>query len=420
MSRSARGRFSRIALVFAVILASGAAALGSGLALGADSADTSQSGSTGISGAGSEVRQPPTAQASAAAALPLFAFYYIWFSPDSWQRAKIDYPLLGDYSSSDAAVLEQQIAWAKSAGIQGWIVSWKDTALNDSRLELLMHIAAQQDFKLAMIYQGLDFNRDPLPESEVAKGFQTFESRYAPNPVFYKVGGKALTIWSGTWGYTPAQVQAVTAPVRGKLLVLNTQKSVASYDQIARYTDGDAYYWSSVNPQTDTGYSAKLKAMAAAVHGDGGYWIAPFAPGFDAKPVGGTGTVPRDDGRTLRAEYAAAIASSPDMLGLISWNEFSENSYIEPSKGYGYFYLHAVAALRYAAVPVGEQDQDSSSSSGVSDSYLPDGLVLAGVAGLFIGLIGLLAARRRRDPDRTPLPGDPSGTGSVQPPEEHR
>jgi hypothetical protein len=387
MGRVTGSRFSRLALVFAAVLAFGVAALGTGLALG--------SGNAGTNGGPSNEAQPLSAvQASAADALPLFAFYYIWFSPGSWTRAKIDYPLLGDYSSSDAAVLRQQIVWAKSAGIQGWIVSWKDTALNDSRLKLLMQVAAQQDFKLAMIYQGLDFKRDPLPESEVAKDFQTFETQYAPNPVFTKIDGKALTIWSGTWSYTPAQVQAVTTPVRSKLLVLGTQKSVASYDQIARYTDGDAYYWSSVNPQTDNGYAAKLKAMAAAVHGDGGYWIAPFAPGFDAKLVGGTGTVPRDDGQTLRSEYAAALASSPDMLGLISWNEFSENSYIEPSKEYGHFYLDAVAALRDANVPVGQLDQDSSSSGGVSDGHLPDGLVLAGLAGLFVGLVGLLIALR--------------------------
>ena len=32
---------------------------------------------------------------------PLFAYYYIWFNADSWNRAKIDYPLLGRYSSDD-------------------------------------------------------------------------------------------------------------------------------------------------------------------------------------------------------------------------------------------------------------------------------------------------------------------------------
>ena len=34
------------------------------------------------------------------------------------------------------------------------------------------------------------------------------------------------------------------------------------------------------------------------------------------------------------------------MLGLISWNEFSENSYVEPSKDYGYQSLDVLRQLR--------------------------------------------------------------------------
>src|SRR5258706_492313 len=103
---------------------------------------------------------PPHARAPPA--VPLLAFYYIWFDPGSWDRAKIDYPQLGHYSSDDSRVMRQHIDWAKSAGIDGFIVSWKDTPTNDRRLRLLMSVAKQADFKLAMIYQGLDFNRNPL------------------------------------------------------------------------------------------------------------------------------------------------------------------------------------------------------------------------------------------------------------------
>ena len=91
---------------------------------------------------------------SAGTSIPLFAYYYIWFSRSSWSRAKKDLPLIGGYSSSDPAVLRHQIQQAKSAGIGGFIVSWKDTPLNDVRLRLLMRAAAQEHFKLAMIYRG--------------------------------------------------------------------------------------------------------------------------------------------------------------------------------------------------------------------------------------------------------------------------
>jgi hypothetical protein len=52
--------------------------------------------------------------------------------------------------------------------------------------------------------------------------------------------------------------------------------------------------------------------------------------------------VDRKDGQTLRIEYAVAVQSSLDALGLVSWNEFSENSCVEPSEIFGIRYLDVV------------------------------------------------------------------------------
>ena len=340
---------------------------------------------------------------SAGTSIPLFAYYYIWFSHNSWARAKTDLPLVGTYSSSDPGVMRHQIVQAKSAGITGFIVSWKDTPLNDQRLELLMRVAAQEHFKLAMIYEGLDFSRKPLPVSQVAADFVTFRDRFAGNPVFYRVDGKPLTIWSGTWAFSYAQVAQVTSAVRPQLLVLSTEKDMTGFERIAGVTDGDAYYWSSVNPATNTGYGAKLDRMSQAIRRAGKYWIAPFAPGFDARLVGGQRAVPRDNGQTLRTEYAVAVRSSPDMLGLISWNEFSENSYVEPSKNYGYQSLDVLRQLRAVpAAPAG------SPAPVTSFSPWPNVLrLLAFTLTLVLGVAALLYLRRRhahRSQDHSTIP----------------
>jgi hypothetical protein len=313
---------------------------------------------------------PATAPSASAAAsvsasatardVPLLAFYYLWFDSTSWNRAKVDYPRLGRYSSDDPAVLREHVRLARSAGIQGFIVSWKDTPTNDHRLHLLMSLARAQDFKLAMIYQGLDFDRKPLPARRVQQDLTRFRDEFAPDPVFLRLGGRPLTIWSGTWAYSTQDVASVTRAVRPSLLVLNTEKSPTGYARIADLTDGDAYYWSSVNPRTNDNYGPKLEAMSQAVHAKGKYWIAPFAPGFDARLVGGRKSVDRADGRTLRIEYAAALASSPDLLGLISWNEFSENTYVEPSEKFGDRELSVLRDLRGASMPVPAAAVDSS------------------------------------------------------------
>jgi hypothetical protein len=78
--------------------------------------------------------------------IPLLAYYYIWFDPSSWDRAKIDLPQLGPYSSDDPKVMRQHIEWAKEAGIGGFIVSWKSTPTLNRRLQQLMEIADAADF----------------------------------------------------------------------------------------------------------------------------------------------------------------------------------------------------------------------------------------------------------------------------------
>ncbi len=275
--------------------------------------------------------------------IPVLAYYYIWFDPQSWGRAKADYPLLGRYSSDDPNVIRQHIQWAKEAGITGFIVSWKSTDTLNRRLALLVQIAQQENFKLAIIYQGLNFNRAPLPVKEINADLNFFISHYANNPVF-DIFGKPLVIWSGTWKFSPEDVQSVVQGKRDHILILASEKDVQGYQRLAASVDGDAYYWSSVNPDTYSGYTKKLNAMAAAVHANGGLWIAPAASGFDARMIGGTTTVDRKNGQTLLTEIGIALRSAPDALGLISWNEFSENSYIEPSKNYGDLYLKVLAS----------------------------------------------------------------------------
>jgi hypothetical protein len=266
--------------------------------------------------------------------LPVLAYYYQWFTPKSWDRAKIDYPLAGRYSSDDISIMKKHIAEAKSAGINGFIVSWKSTPTNNRRLDALIKVARGTDFKLAIIYQGLDFYRNPLPVQRIADDLDHFKRHYASDPVF-DLFAKPLVIWSGTWEFSASDIERVTTSVRDSALVLATEKSPQGYQRVARYFDGNAYYWSSVDPQTNGRYQERLNAMASTVHKSGGLWIAPFAPGFDARLVGGTREVPRRDGETLRMEYNAAVSSAPDALGLISWNEFSENTHVEPSERYG-------------------------------------------------------------------------------------
>ena len=339
---------------------------------------------------------PPTPVSPAGIAsspIPTMAYYYIWFDSSSWNRAKVDYPLLGRYSSDDRAVMLQHVQWAKAAGITGFIVSWKSTDVLNRRLEQLVEVAEQEDFKLEIIYEGLDFNRNPLPVTTVASDLDYFIQHFAGRKPF-DLYPKPMVIWSGTWNFSQQEVDQVTRDRRKSLLILASERSVSGYQRLAGMVDGDAYYWSSVNPDTFSGYQTKLNQMSNAVHKNGGIWIPPAAPGFDARLIGGTSVVDRKNGATFRTQISTALASSPDILGIISWNEFSENSYIEPSQKYGSTYLNIVSEIDSLPPPaIGEFD--SSEPAAIFQEVVPYSrwIALGGLASLI--LTGLIVIVRR-------------------------
>ena len=346
------------------------------------------------------------ADRAAASPTPLLAYYYIWFTPTSWNRAKRDLPLLGGYSSDDTGVMRQHIRWAKSVGITGFLVSWKSTPALDDRLARLIEVADDERFQLGIVYEGLDFNRRPLPIETVRHDLERFADTFAGDRAF-AIFDRPVVIWSGTWRYTNAQIKAATRNVRGRLLVLASAKNVADYARVAPLVDGDAYYWSSVNPRRYPDYGRKLKALSSAVHGRGGLWIAPAAPGFDARRVGGSSVVGRAGGATLRTELNVAANSSPDAIGVISWNEFSENTFVEPSHAYGSTSLKVIAQVRGARPPDVSTFDSEASGTGTGPLGISYGIV--GLAVGCAGLIGLtLVARRRRRPSVGSIAKEPS------------
>jgi hypothetical protein len=173
--------------------------------------------------------------------------------------------------------------------------------------------------------------------------------------------------------------------------VLASERSVAGYERLHSAVDGDAYYWSSVDPQKDLGFADKLAAMGAAVHQDGGLWIPPAAAGFDARLIGGHRVVGRRGGATLRRELDAAQQSSPDAVGVISWNEFSENSEVEPSVRYGWSTYNTLRDLLRTGVAA-SGDFDSSDAPITNVGYgVP---LLVGIGLLLAAGVGAVLWRR--------------------------
>ena len=263
---------------------------------------------TGHAGDG---RQPPT-----------YAYYYIWFSATSWKRAKKRLPVAGAVlqrrAGHDAAA--HQVGEAgRPDGLDRLLEG--HAGLTDGS-SMLATIAAQERFKLSVIYQGLDFQRRPFQSSRVAQDLEILRRPLRTQPGL-RVPRPVVIIWSGTWKFTADQIESVTANRR--CTCHRGEERNGEYQRKATSVDGDAYYWSSVNPDIDP-YAGEAAGDQHRRPPDRRVVVRACPGRLRRSPHRRDEVVPRKGGETLREELQVARRSLPDMVGVICWNEYSENS----------------------------------------------------------------------------------------------
>ena len=332
----------------------------------------------------------PNQQAAAAeSANVVYLHYYLWWTPAHWQdklgplypygrqpsplpgsvdssgcaaqpaysgATIVDVPAAGLYDQRDPTALDRQIATASAAGITGFLVDWQGTGLPsqsvrsssaNTRLDLLVsrvnayNAAHSRRFGLALAFAVYgEYNR---PRSRMLADLQYFQSRYGADPAFrnpYSAHPMVMLMASRRYS---ADVLPGLSEMRSSLYLVGDETS-ASWPVDAASLDAASYYWSSENPWTNAGAGAEISKLGAAVHAGGKRWFAPVSPGYDKELLGGT-CVPRNSAQTLRKLWEVNGASRPDAWFGISWNEYVENTYLEPSLAYGSSYLDELSRL---------------------------------------------------------------------------
>ncbi len=332
----------------------------------------------------SAVAQSPTDAASTPTKPRVFAYYYLWWSLDHWKSslgsaypttasplplpAQLDANgcnpktlytgnILTDvptklYSQDDAGFIEADVRQAAAAGLTGFAVNWAGSGSTtqtitstpySSRLQKMVDAVHKVNaegipFKLWLSYKA---SATVLPQSQIDADLGYFLSQYGSDPAFDRLQSPKVTvIWQGSRKYPASTLQAISAKYRSKLRILGDETKWSP--SRAPYLDGDAYYWSSQNPYSNPHSFQQLDALAASVRAsgtnpDGSHkvWVAPFIPGYDKQLAGGNSCVPRKGGQTLKTLFDGNAATRPDDFGMISWNEITEGSYIDPMTRYG-------------------------------------------------------------------------------------
>ena len=289
----------------------------------------------------------------------VWAFYYPWYGAGngiSWSDTRLkDQPLSGPYNSESEATILAQIRMAKAAGIDGFIFSWDSSSNENAALQTMLRLAAQENFKVAIYFEstwkGANMTRDDLLGM-----FRTFFSNFGNDQTYFRIDGRPVIFVYAVDSQPVATWSDIftTLKLEGHEAFYIAESNNANTSYLEAF-DGIHIYEPNTPSQLQTlsvtyrGLQLRTRSYTFLYPGvTRKLWAATVTPGFDDKSLqrGASNYLPRDNGNTFKQAFAAAVGSDPDWILITSFNEWLENSYIEPSVSYGSEYLLLTAQLR--------------------------------------------------------------------------
>jgi hypothetical protein len=265
------------------------------------------------------------------------ALYYPWYTLASWKSpVLIDHPLT-PYASNNPADVRRQMRQAQSAGINSFVVSWTGPGTqSDKNFAMMLNQAKSLGFKVGIFLEILKDNSQVRPASQLVSWLNYLVSKYQDSPALLKVNGRLFVVPYLT-DYIPLNTwKMIRAAVRkdGHDVWLVEDREDLNYLSVFDGMWFDSTF-SALGPEVR--YWSVLADNPAAK-----MWIPTVNPGVDSRHIPGrkpTQYIPRDNGKRLRTMLAAALTDNPNWIDVNTWNEWYENTYIEPSVNFGTKYL---------------------------------------------------------------------------------
>jgi hypothetical protein len=254
-----------------------------------------------------------------------------------------DQPAIGLYDSRDPGVGGLQIDQAKSAGIDAFVVTWfglEDGATTTPVLNNLLDRAAERGFRIGAVVDIYDPNfnsgRDRLINS---LNYLAYDR--ANHPGYLRYNGKPVIMFAfqGRLNYSAAQWQEIrnaVDPGRNTIWIAEGLRGCCLYGGAM-----DGMY--AFNMAWSNGSASRYSSERSSVLKAGGSLYLPtIHPGWNEQKIAAregrrNPTSPRDraGGAFLANSFAGAARSGSEVILIGTWNEYVENSHIEPSFNFG-------------------------------------------------------------------------------------
>lgn len=322
--------------------------------------------------------------ANAQSTRQVWAFYMgFWVGEASWNMQNdvlTDRPAIGNYDSRDPGVMGLQIDQAKNAGIDAFLVSWfglEDQQTTTPVVFNALDRANERGFKIGVVVDLFvpDFNNS-LPS--LTNSLNWLVNSASNHPAYLRVDGKPVIAFAfqnklGLSNQQWVDLRNQIDPERRTLWLGEGLNGCCLYGGAM-----DGMY--AFNLAWANGSRSRYAAERNAVLRRGGTLYVPMVhPGWDETLIARregrrnpTSPRARANGRFLANSFNGAVASGANIIMIGTWNEFIENSHIEPSVNFGNQSLDTLAPLiaRWkGADPAG-------GSSGAERPESPTGLIM--------------------------------------------
>lgn len=267
----------------------------------------------------------------------VLAFYYPWYT--TYAQPQLAQRPAHPRSTYRQAGVSSMTRQAKANGVNGFIVSWAGAAKDGKQFGLALRAANRQHQVISGYLESVMAADGQLLGGEKRELQWLVQLlKYRHSPAFLKTRSGVPVVFVYTMNeLNHFQWQDLLHKLHTKYhekVALIGDDPNPSY---LPYEYGVHAYGATASPSSLRTYaintSLNLKGRAALYPGSSKKLLAlPVSPGFDDQRLHGNQNpiVPRDGGKRYAATWRAALAGQPDWILVTSWNEWYEDTAIEP------------------------------------------------------------------------------------------